>query len=380
MTDRERTSPEAILDRAHATDRAQVWRHRDGQWGHCGAYDPRDVRQFGYAEFVAARGGGGKYRIRVRRSDGTYGQQFTFTVEGPPRPWHEPGDASSSSSAASSSSSAPAPAAAYEPPSWVRAIIMPFAGALGTALATKLVAMLFEGGRGNHELLLKLLEQRNGSGAGVDPIELQKILDAREERGESRGRQLGKLLAERSEPREPREPAAGVAAAIDRNLPEVMSVLRAKIESDERRASRAARGAPPAAPPATDAPVVEGADAPAAPGAPPAPDVSDPLVALLLGVPYIARELLLSAAKGDEAPNVYAALVLTKLDQVTRRRLPQLLERDDVAAVICSSWAPAFEPYREWVDEFVDALRDTVAANPPEDDDQAPSSSAAGGG
>lgn len=330
---------ERLLDRLTGdSDRIQLLRYdrSAGAYNHAGSYEPGGVLAVGLSEFCRLRGGGGKYRARIKHSDGTYGPSTTLAVEGVPRTWGEPGDSASSSSS-SSAPTAPGLVGTLEK------FLNPFAAALGAALAGVIAKKLLEG-KQTDPLLLELLKR---GGGGIDPLELQNAIAAAEARGETRGRELGRLTAETEAPARG-EPAHGGGAfgAIERGLPQVVDLVNRHLDIEERKTL-----------PRSPAP------APAAAAA-----STDPLEALLLSVPLIARKFLLSAAEGDEPPEVYAEMVLGKLDDVTAARMPALLARSDFTDVLLRVW-PAFAEYREWSESFVVALREAVA---PEEDDAPP--------
>lgn len=332
-----RTRADDLLDGAVATDRIAVLRFNatTNAWNYAGSYEPEVVRLTGLEEFVRRRGGGGRYRARIRRNDGTYGVSATVTIEGPTRPWAEPGDGTSSPAAA-----AAAPIAASSG-SILEKLLTPMATAFGAYFAKKLLD-----DKQTDPLIIELLKR----GGSTDPLELQRAIAEAEARGEARGRELGKLHARADAPKEPG--TGGAVAALERNVPKLLSAVHRHLDIEEARVKGGS----------TDAATT--------------PASTDPLEALLLAVPVPAREFLLTAAENGEPAAVYAPLVFNKLDEITRARLPELLEREDFAATICRVY-PAFADHREWVDELTEALRDAVDPPDDDDDDEAPASSEA---
>lgn len=331
---------------------------RAGEWHYCGTYPADVVRAMGLAEFAKARGGGGKYRARVRRRDGTYARSLVFTLEGSPRPWDEPAAAAPVSSSSSSSSSS-----SREIPAWVEKLVFPILVAAGTAIADRMLK-----GPQADPLLLELVKRLASSSSGTDAVELHKLIAEAETRGERRGRELGELTAQVESAAET-DHAGGVVGAIERGLPKVVDVLNRKLELDEMRLTQ-----PPVTtvPPPADG-VSSSDDAP--PGAsaaePPPTPSADPLVAFLQSVPMVARSFLLRAAKDDEEPAVYAGLVLAKLDELTYKRMPAFVARPDFVDVFVTVW-PAFGEYRQWVGELTDALRESLEAAASEEADAQP--------
>ena len=333
-----------LLKATVAGDVVQLWRY-DGQAGtyrYLAPFEPAALEALGVTEFTRQRFGGGKFKARIRHRDGTFGLARVFDVDGPAK---IPDDVTPPGAVADSS---------RQPPAWVDRFLMPFAGALGAALAGFVTKKLLED-KPVDPLMLELLK-RSAVGPGVDPLELQKALLEAEARGELRGRELGQLkaLAEA-------EPSTGGAlGAIDRALPQVLAVLNRKISLEERRAL----------PQLSDPGELDTGDDTSAPdGRPKAPE--DPLVALLLSIPMVGRKFLLAAAEGDEPPEIYAGMTLGKLDDMTYQRMPALLERADFVDVFCGTW-PAFGAFRPWVEDFAAALKGTLEASATaEDDDDA---------
>jgi hypothetical protein len=326
---------EACVDGDHV--QLYRWDRAEGTFKYLEPFDPSALRPLGVSEFARQRWGGGKFKARIRHRDGTYGIGRTFPIDGPVKFPEAP------------AASAAAPAAASSSTAWVDKIVMPLAGAFGTAFAGLIVKKFLETPAPD-PLLLELVKALKGhAGAATDPLLLQKTIADAEARGETRGRELGELRAQVDATG--KEHDGGVVGAIDRGLPQVLGVLTKKLEQDERRMSRLA---PPSTLPGSP-PAAASVTAPAAPS-------SDPLEAMLLAVPLSARKHLVNAAEGDEQPEIWAALVLTKLDDVTRARMPEFLARPDFADVwirVC----PAFEPFREWVEELVECMRLSLEAS-----------------
>lgn len=321
----ERTQPDELLAAALEGDRIQVERYSaaTSTWNYAGSYELAQLRPTGLSEFLRARGGGGKYRARIRRSDGTYGLSATVTIEGPSRSWAEP----------ESASSAPTPAPIAGGGTILEKLLTPMAAAFGAYAAKK-----FLEDKQTDPLVLELLKR----GGATDPLELQRAIAEAEARGEARGRELGKLHARADAPK---DGSGGAIGALERNIPKLLDAAHRHMDIEEAKV----RPRLPAAG-ATSTPAAQ----------------QDPLEALLLSVPMAARKFLLGGAENGEPAAAYAPLVINKLDDVTRSRLPELLERDDFAATVCRVY-PAFEDHREWVDELTEALRDAV--DPPDDDE-----------
>jgi hypothetical protein len=351
-----------VLSEATARDRVQVIRFdsRGGTWNYCGTYDPDAVRAVGVTEFVRARGGGGRYRVRLRRPDGTYGRMETLAIEGIARPWDDDtrtvDDVAGSSSSSSSSSSA----GSIEPPRWLERILFPIGTTFATAFAGYLAKKLLEEKPRERDPLLAELA-KNLKAAGMDPLELQRTIADAEERGERRGREFGELTAKLESGGA--GAGDGIGGAIDRGLPQLVGLLNRKMELDEKRlsppaiASDAAETVSSSSSSSSSSSGSDGTPAEPSPGTAPA----DPLVALLLGVPMGARKFLLNAAEEDEPPELYAALILSKLDDVTYARMPALVNRSDFVDVFIATY-PAFVDFREWTDELAAALRATLEA------------------
>ncbi len=361
---------ERMLAAAAPGDRLEVSRFNPagGTWNYCGGHDPAGVAPIGAREFLRQCGGGGKYQVRLRRHDGTYGPSVTLSVDGLPKPWDDAGNGGAASSSSSSSSSAAAPAAAPAGSAWVQTMLQPIAAAFGTALAGFLVKKLLEDKQPD-PILMELLRQSRGGGAAIDPVELTRLVMDAETRGETRGAETGKLRAIASRADRGEGSSSGALGALDRGLPKVIDLISRKMELDERRAgmgrTTTARGAAGGeqleelenageTPPLEE---LENAGAQSSSAAAPAAAPADPLVTVLLGVPMMARRFLLNAAENDEPAEIYGPMIVAKLDELTYRRMPALLERPDFVDVFCREW-PAFAAHRD----FVSSLRESMAA------------------
>jgi hypothetical protein len=334
-----------LLTATVAGDAVQVWRYdvQAGAWKYLAPFDPTALEALGVTEFTRQRFGGGKFKARIRHRGGTFGMSRVFDVDGPGK---VPEDAAPPAAASSSSS-------ASQPPRWVEQILFPIGVTFATALGGYLAKKLLE--TPAPDPILLQLDNQLGAGAGaavaLDPLELQRAIAEAEQRGEQRGRELGELRAQVDNPPKGND-GGGVMGAIDRGLPQVVGLLKQKLEMDERRLLQPA-------PVAVDAIAATAADDAAAAG--------DPIVGLLLGVPKMGRRFLLSGAEGDEPPEIYAGLVIGKLDDVTYARMPVLLARADFVDVFVATW-PEFADHREWVEQLAGAMRATLDASTAADD------------
>ena len=334
-----------LLTATVAGDGVQLWRYdvQAGAWKYLAPFDPTALEALGVTEFTRQRFGGGKFKARIRHRGGAFGLSRVFDVDGPGK---VPTDDAPAAAAAAASSS-------NSPPFWVEKIVLPIGATFATALGGYLAKKLLETPAPDPILLLLVKQLSTGAGGNaVDPLELQRAIADAEARGETRGRELGELRAQVENP--PKETGGGVMAAIDRGIPQVVSLLKQKLEMDERRMLQPS----PVAVVDSPTPADNGAAAASA---------GDPIVGLLLGVPRMGRKFLLSGAQGDEPPEVYAALVIGKLDDVTYARMPAILERPDFVDVFVATW-PEFGDYRDWLEQLADSMRATLAASTATDD------------
>ena len=335
---------EDLLKATGAGDVVQLRRYavRTGTWDYLGPFEPSLLEALGITEFTRQRFGGGKFKAQIRHRGGAFGLARTFSIAGTEKvPDDEAAPAASLSAPANGASSS-------NPPAWIEKILLPIGVTFATALGGYLSKKLLEAPSAD-PLIVEMLKSLRAAGTSIDPLELQRAIAEAEHRGETRGRELGKLRAQVDAP--PKD-VGGVAGAIDRGIPQVVELLNRKLELDHQRSSS----------PATAALTPSPGTGPAAPGddaAQATPVPTDPLVALLLGVPPIARRFLLAAAEANEAPETYAELVLGKLDDVTYARMPAFLERSDFVDVFVATY-PAFAPHRPWVDELAGAMRESL--------------------
>lgn len=322
-----------------STDIVQLlrWDPSQGTWSYVERFDPAALRALGIRENVRARFGGGKFKARIRHANNTWGQSRVFLLDGE---YRRPTEAPTTTAAAPVSTA-----------STLEKILLPialtFAGAIGTAAAKKLLD-----GPQVDPLALQLLKQFGGQ-SGMDPLELQRAIAEAEKRGEDRGRELGKLQQQVTHPREgsSKPLGASVVDAIDRNVPKLVGLLSRKMDLDQQ-----ARLQPAADVPAAEQPTE------------PAQVSTDPLIAMLESVPKVARAFLLSAAESGEQPEVYAGLVLSKLDDVSYANMAGFLERADFVDVFCATY-PAFADHREWVTALAAAMKESLIAAAEADDD-----------
>lgn len=345
----QRTTPlgDALLDFAELdSDRVQILRYdrTSSSYNHAGSYENAAPRAVGLSEFCRLRGGGGKYRARIKRNDGTYGPSTTIIVEGTPRTWAEPtNELGGVTTDAGGAVAAPGLAGTFE------RFLGPFMAAAGTAIGTLLIKKLLDEPKVD-PLMLELVK-RNGAGAGVDPLELQNAIAAAEARGEARGRELGRLTEISTREPENNTGVGGAIGALERGLPAVLDVVNRHLTIEESKV--------------TPRQLAPANGAPAQPAAP-----ADPLAQLLLTVPIAARKFLHRAATNDGQAEVYAAMILENLDDVSAARMRELLPREDFADVLVATW-PAFQDFRPWVDGLVVALRDLAGGDEEEGDDVA---------
>jgi hypothetical protein len=322
---------------------------REGGWSYVDRFDPGALRTAGIRETVRAAYGGGKFRARVRHPNSQWGNARTFILEGEPK---RPAEASSTN--AKEASTGPTTAAGASTGSLVEKVLVPIAVAIAGAFGTLAAKKLLESPQPD-PLLLQLVKA-TGAHSGMDPLELQKAISEAEARGEARGRELGKLQEKVSTPRDSSPSKAlgpSVVDAIDRNVPKLVGLLARKMDLDARR----------------DVTVI-GNPEPQPEPAEPVSTSTDPLVVTLLQVPRVARQFLLSAAESGEQAEVYAGLVLSKLDDVTYANMAGFLERPDFVDVFCTTY-PAFADHREWVTTLAAAMKDSIGAAEDDDDDEA---------
>jgi hypothetical protein len=324
------------------TDTIQLFRYDPtiGGWSYVDRYDPAAFRALGIRQTVRERYGGGRFRARVRHPNMTWGQTRTFSVDGA---YKEP-------SPAVGASTSPTVVAPTSAASMAERVLMPvvltMAGAIGTYAAKRLLDQ-----PPTDPLALTLAKQLAGAGSAMDPLELQRAISEAEARGEARGRELGKLQQQVAAPRESSGKSLGpsVVEAIDRNVPKLVDLFTRKMDLD----AQALRG------PQTESPTQPE----------PAQVSADPLVAMLESVPPIARKFLLSAAESGEQAEVYAGLVLSKLDDVTYANMAGFLERADFVDVFVATY-PAFADHRQWVMSLAAAMQDSLAEAVGDDDDE----------
>lgn len=319
-----------------------------GRWQYIERFDVAEVRALGLEEFILQHYGGGKYKagLRNRAQSNVYGASVVVEIAGAPKLRSERDAARGTAPA--STPIPPAMSSSAIPP-WVEKIVLPigvtFATAFGTLLAKKLLEEKPE--KPTDPVILEAFKQlgrsREGTGATIDPIAMMnQLLELRERIVDS--------APESSAPTSP-----GVAGAIERAVPQLVGVLNRKMDIDEQRMRHRRI---PAAPAVTSTHPDGGAEIPAGDEQPPV--TNDPLVALLIQVPMIARRFLLGAAESNESPELYADLVLSKLDDDQYAAMPALLGRADFVDVFVGTY-PAFAEHRDWVTELTDAMRASIA-------------------
>jgi hypothetical protein len=179
---------EELLATMNESDSLWLWRRAGDRWVFLESRPADALRALGVTESTRQRTGGGDYKARIRAANSQWGHQRMFSIDGEQRavPIASP-------AAVSATPAATTPARVGEMPSWMEKIILPIGVALAAGITNKLLAepktdpLVLE--------LLKLNAKGNNTAAGVDPLELQRTIMAAEERGESRGRELGELLA-----------------------------------------------------------------------------------------------------------------------------------------------------------------------------------------
>lgn len=319
--------------------------------------DVPDVRALGIEEFISQRYGGGKYKAGIRnRTSGAYGSSVVVEIVGPPK---SRGDRDAARGIPTAGpAAAPAGAQSGAMPGWLEKILLPIGVTAATAFGTYFAKKLLEP-KGTDPVLLELVKQLGKKepasstppGSPLDHVELlRSLLD------------LQDALTERANPGGSSAPvgeSGGVAGVLERQLPALVGVLNRKLDIDDRRAMRAAQPIPPRVQAGTPPAASSGSSSSSSAEPSSATPAADALVALLQATPRIARQFLLSAAESDEAPAVYADLILGKLDDASYAEIGKLLERADFVDVFVATM-PAFAEYRPWVEELAAAMRESI--------------------
>jgi hypothetical protein len=137
-------------------------------------------------------------------------------------------------------------------PNWIEKMILPIGVAAGSAFATLLAKKLLETPAPD-PLLVELVKQNRGAKGGdaMDPLELMKVVGDAEERGERRGREVGRLAAAAD------GQGSGVGSAIQDALPIVNRLLDAHEHQIAGTRAPSENAQLPTAPPADATPAAD---------------------------------------------------------------------------------------------------------------------------
>lgn len=362
--------PDDVLQFSRYDAGAAEWRYLEQQ-------EPSKVAEIGVKEWAAQRYGGGKIRARLRnRRTSQYGLTRSFTLEGSPRAFSrdasspEPGAIAASSSSSSSSPSSIAERLAL-------AIAVPLATAAGTMFAKKLLE-----GPKTDPLLVELISALTADGkrgrGDVDPLALQQLILAAEDRGQRRGETIGELRAEvNAPPPVAIEAGDGWSSVVTTALPAIQELADRYLSLEEKRLERnrpplaLVNPASPASPasPAGSSESSSSSSAASTPAAsssepraiPEGIDPTDPLTQLLGSIPVMARRFMAAAAAGGEDPIAYVPLILSKLDERAYETLADAIDRPDLLDVAFRV-VPKWGEYRDWFARLFDGIRDSMRA------------------
>lgn len=219
----------SLLEHADdATDVIQFFEENAaGRWMYIERFDAPDVRAIGLEEFIQQRYGGGRYRAGIRaRASNKYGPSVTVAIAGAKKSDHERAAQHPQTGAAAAPAAPSAPN--NNPPSWMEKIILPLGVTMATAFGSLLAKKLLETPAPD-PVLLELVKRGNkpATSDAMNPLELMKLVGDAEERGERRGREVGKLAA-----RADGDGGSGVGSAIQDALP----LFSRMIDAHERQA------------------------------------------------------------------------------------------------------------------------------------------------
>ena len=336
---------EGLLDVMGDADMLWIYRKDGDRFTYLERRPKEAFTELGIAEATRQRTGGGDYKASIRQPNGQWRESRRFAIAGD----HLPVPKTESPSTASAVGSA-APVAASglgDLPPWVKQLVLPILTAVGAGIAAK----LFEKPTAD-PILLELI-RRSGKGESIDPIELQRMLNETEKRGEDRGRLIGELSAKAHRIPVVRD-GSGVVDAIREAAPVVKDLITA---ANQRRARRTLPSSPAAA-----------ADA-ATPAMPATAQRPTDIVPAWLR-PYVGyKSLLIDAAdNGTDAPAI-AEIVLKRADDKT---FAAMIEAERAGCLESDLYAAmpelgATEERRAFVTELLEDIRRDLVANMTDD-------------
>ncbi len=346
-----------LLDLAGVGEKIQLLRcARAGEsFKYVDQFEPSEMRAQGIREFTFDRCGGsgdGAFRARIRRTDGTYGKSKTFSIEGEPKKYSRVAPESAAATAAATTA-----APTSGPESIAMKVALAFALPFATAAAGFLAKKLLERPADDpfKIKMIELMTDRGRRGESISALEVQKIAQEAERRGEERGRELGEMKA-LIESGNDAAPAANMAQVVDGAVKEFGGVLRQHMALEERRMQF--RITPRAGAPATSTTAAP----PGTAGATPL-NTDDELVQLLGSIPKPARYFLLSAAQEGEDPGAYVPLIVTKLDEDAYEKMAANVQRADFLEVMLAV-IPMYKQHSDWFGQLVEQLREYFTAEP----------------
>lgn len=365
---------ERLLSAAGLDDVVQFYRHDAGSaaWVYLEQLTPAEIRGAGVREFAAGRYGGGKFKARVReRASGAFKMSRTFVIAGSPKAFTRDGDAAAAAASSSSSSSSGANAGNSIIEKVAMAALVPFAAALGGVLAKKML----EGPQRDPLMMELLRSSRSVANNGADPLELSKLLQAAEDRGERRGVVFGELKAA-AESGGGGGGGDGWGEVLSNSLGTLEGIANRYLNLEEQRLTRVPRAAPLALVAETPAPAAASSSSSSS-SAPAGLDTTDPLVQMLGSIPLIARKFILAAAVDGEDPAAYVPLILTKLEDDAYQVLAANIDREDLLE-IAFRVVPKWRDHGEWFAALFASIRETIAAATPAAEESSSSSSSSG--
>lgn len=306
---------EELLDVAgDATHKVWFYRLRDGESPFLASVDPAKLRGPGIREYTRSRWGGGKFRAKLRRTDGAWGQSRSFEIEGEAlTAKHDDagerrGDRDRDGRRRRRRS---------EGESMLERILVPTAIALSAAIVKKMTD-----DPKTDPMMLELI-RRTGRGESISPIELQRAIMEAESRGERRGRELGELKAQVEGDGPPASHGiseSGVISAIRESAAAVKEVVSYAKGADKPAANiRIVR-------PPTNTAAPGGPSTPATTDAAPATPVTPDIVPEYLRALVAGKSQLLWAIDADLAAD---SIVNAIINKATDEQIAQLFEAHD---------------------------------------------------
>lgn len=298
--------------------------------------------------------GGGRFRARICDGDGRYKRSFTFTIAGAAK---RPGE------------SAPAAPVGVGPASAGDSRLERMMANLADSLASMAVAIqhVQQAPRNSEDelerslKLIKAVKDATGTPApAADSLttleaffRIQDMIDDRAPRGGGAADNIGQIVEHGVKP---------IAALMTRSL----DIQERAMQRQQQNALRRVAGAQPAAAPIDSAPDVASEAAEHVGDALSGDEQAgaiDPVLSLAASIPPVARLYLASQARNDRDPETYAIMALDTIQEhnpETYAELPELLERDDFAAVLLEA-IPHWATYPEWFGELVTCMRAQLA-------------------